>query len=91
MLVEPLRLGKFLGFPCAQGSPEAARFNDWEDRTRLLARQSQMVVHYTDRSGRARITGGADLKRSQAYPKKLFGLNGDVFCFSPLQCQTSEK
>ena len=42
-----------------------------------------MVKHYHDKAGKARITAGADLKRSEAYPRKPFGLNGDVFCFLP--------
>ena len=31
-----------------------------------------MVRHYRDSNGKARITGGADLKKSQSYPKLFF-------------------
>lgn len=32
--------------------------------------QKQMVEHYLDKSGKARVKGGADLKASQAYPRQ---------------------
>ena len=31
-----------------------------------------MVRHYRDSNGKARIAGGADLKKSQSYPKLFF-------------------
>ena len=31
----------------------------------------EMVKHYTDSSGSKRITGGKDMKKSQAYPRGL--------------------
>lgn len=34
----------------------------------------QMVVHYTNSAGQAKIKGGRDLKRSQSYPLPLLCL-----------------
>ncbi|CAK9076384.1 unnamed protein product, partial [Durusdinium trenchii] len=53
------------------GNREAQHYNDFADRTRQLAKSSQMVVHYQDSQGKARIKGGTDLKSSQAYPKRF--------------------
>ena len=64
------------------GKPEAIGFNDFEDRSLKLAKTSQMVVHYRDGNGKARIKGGSGLKRSQAYPLKFFGIPKSYLCFN---------
>ena len=55
-----------------KGHDEVAEVNGFANRNRELARSSQMVRHYRDSNGKARITGGADLKKSQSYPRLFF-------------------
>ena len=52
------------------GDSRAAEFNEFADRS-LRPSNPNMVRHYQDGSGKARVTGGAALKGSQAYPMKL--------------------
>ncbi|CAK9035505.1 unnamed protein product [Durusdinium trenchii] len=55
------------------GHPEVYEINDFADRS-LQPQDAEMVVHYTDGNGRARVKGGASLKASQAYPDMFFGV-----------------
>ena len=57
----------------SQGNPEADEIAEFESRNRKLAKTSEMVVHYTDGSGRSRIKGGSGLRASQSYPRLLLG------------------
>ena len=66
-----------------QGEPEADEFNDHADRS-LRPHNPNMVRHYTDGNGQARITGGSELKASQAYPVRTFGQKSQfIFCVPP--------
>ena len=49
------------------------RINDEADRSLVPSGSTEMVRHYTDGKGRARICGGRDLKLSQSYPKEFRG------------------
>ncbi|CAK9085318.1 unnamed protein product [Durusdinium trenchii] len=55
----------------------AGAFNDYADRS-LRPTNSQMVTHYVDSNGKQRIKGGPELKKSQSYPRRLFGIHVHV-------------
>ena len=69
----------FLPMPARQspGEPRASQINDYADRS-LRPSNPNMVTHYEDSSGRARVKGGSALKQSQAYPLRLLDSNGQL-------------
>ena len=81
----------FLSMPDlnSPGEPRASEINDFADRS-LRPSNPNMVTHYEDSSGRARIKGGSALKQSQAYPLKLLDFIGRFVsqCFNSLVCHS---
>lgn len=68
-----------LPFP-GPGDTRMEGVNEWADRT-LRPKNPNMVTHYEDSQGKARIKGGSALKQSQSYPLKF--LNSNISAPSP--------
>ena len=63
-----------MGYPtCCPGHPEIDALNEFANRNAMPAGGTEMARAYTDGSARARVTGGKDLKMSQAYPAGCLG------------------
>lgn len=55
------------------GHSAVDHLSEFQVEPRLEKRQ--MVVHYTDSSGKSRVQGGRDLKSPQEYPKEFLGVS----------------
>ena len=58
---------------CCPGHPEIDALNEFANRSAMPDAGTEMARSYTDGSGRARVTGGKDLKMSQSYPAGCLG------------------
>lgn len=56
------------------GRNEINELNQFADRSRVPTGSTEMAIRYKDSKGRDRIKGGSDLKKSQSYPRKFFGI-----------------